>query len=371
MTKTKLYTPSAPRFSRSWWLDVARNGFFVALITLLIWMYADFEVGDDKSFHTTVLLTTGRSAKIELLSPRETLLKFTLRGTRRGLRTFENFLDQKGGRIEYDISLDYQPGEHTVSPEKLINQNDLLNRMGLSVVSTVPSEIRFRLDERVEQTALVELDYTGAQLVGEPVIDPLEVLITLTRTDLENIKERLGQGRPITLKTEQIDLAAVAAGKPFVREASVLPPAGRFPITLGTKRVTVSLQVSQRTDQKTINVTVQTIAPSAWAEPDGVWQQYELVKKTPLAWRRQITVSGARKDVERLRAEDVEAYITLTEEDTKPVASWLSRTPVLRMPAGMDLQLIGDPFTVDFKLQKRLSPPAQLPPPAGPTEPLQ
>ena len=77
MTKIKLYTPSAPRFSLAWWAEGGRNFFFVALVTLLIWVYADMDVADKGNFQATVVLTTGDSADVELLPPREVEINFT------------------------------------------------------------------------------------------------------------------------------------------------------------------------------------------------------------------------------------------------------------------------------------------------------
>ena len=365
MTKIKLYTPSAPRFSLAWWAEGGRNFFFVALVTLLIWVYADMDVADKGNFQATVVLTTGDSADVELLPPREVEINFTLRGTRRALRSFQDYLDQKRSRIEYDVSVDFPSGPNTVGAEKVLGQGDVLNRLKLSLVTAAPDSIAFTLDERVSQIAQVELDYTGATLTAEPVIDPPQVTLNIARIDLASIRSRLAEGEPIILKTKQLDLAGRPTGDPLTENVSVIKPRTTFGVTIGPNQVKATFQIDQRPGSKAVTVNINAVAPSAWAEPGGVWSQYELVKKVPLEWRSEITVTGARKDVERLRPEDIEAYITLTEQDKAPV-SWLTRTAKLRFAENMELEVVGELPAVNFKLQKR---PLPAPPPATPAAP--
>jgi len=368
MTKTRQYTPSAARFSLRWWLVGARNLFFVALVTLLIWVYADMDVAEDRSFHATVVLTTGRSQDVELLTPGEINVKFSLRGTRRGLRSFQEQLDQARGKVEYNVAMDYPPGSNSVSLENLLNQSGLLNRLSLSLISAAPSNISFTLDKRVTEKAVVKLDYTGAKLSAKPIIEPSQVTVHIARIDLDNLRKLFPQdfpdGKTITLKTRQLDLAGVATGQSITQQVEVIPPATNFPVKLKPNKVSVTFQIYHRTDTKTLTVNVQTVTPSSWPETDGTWRDYCLTKKDPGQWRRQITVSGARKDIEKLKQEDVVAYVVLTERDKAPVASWLMRTVQVRFPDGMDIELLGEPLTVSFRLTKRQPAGAASPTPA-------
>ena len=367
MTKTRQYTSSPARFSMEWWLESVRNSVFVVLVTLLVWVYADMDVAEDRSFRATAVLTTGGSQDVELLTAGEVEVKFSLRGTRRSLRSFQEQLDQHHGRIEYDVSVNYLPGSNSISFEDLVNQGEVLNRLNLSLITAAPSNINFILNQRVTERALVDLDYTGAKLTSDPIIEPSQVLLHLTQVDLDNIRRTLGEGQPIRLKTKQLNLAAAPAGQPHTEQVEVLPPPASFPVRLDPSRISVTFQIDQRTATQTLTVNVQAAAPSSWPEADGAWKDYVLVKKDPSEWRRQITVSGARKDVEKLKQEDPEAYVALTDHDKAPVAGWLTRTIEFRFPSGMDLQVLGEPAVVNFKLEKRLQ---ALQPPPAPAPPL-
>jgi hypothetical protein len=319
MTKTRRYIPSPLRFTRAWWLDGVRNAVFIVLITLLVWIYADMDVMDVHDYRATLLMTAGDSQEVAMLPPHQVALRFTLRGTRGALRAYQDFLEQKRSIIEYDVSR-FEPGDNTVPIADVLNQGEILGQRGLLLISGAPSQIAFILDRQVRQTARIELDYTGAKLLGPPKIDPSEIFIRLTESDLSNIERAAGENGPITLKTKQLDLSNIPTGQEVTRQVDILPPPKRtrFPIVLETKTVSVTVKVEQRTDQKDITVSIQKVEPSGWSEPGGTWEQYSLVKKDPLEWRQQITVTGAKKDIERLRSEDVEAYVTLSEQDKAP-----------------------------------------------------
>jgi len=356
MIKTGLYTPQPPRYSRQWWLDGARNMVFVGLITLLIWVYADMDVADDREFRAVVVLTTGQSSDFVLTSPPQREVRFTLRGTRRSLRAFQDYLDENRSEIHCDVSRKYKPGKTEMAVEELLEQGEWLSQLSLSLVTAAPSKIDFVLSRRITRTARVELDQTGAKLVGQPKISPSEVTMHLVTSDLAAIRQSLPPDGQITLKTRQLDLRNAPTDKPYVAEVAVLPPPSRFGVTIEPRTVTVTVRIDQRTDTKQIAINVQTIAPSAWSEENGTWQEYRLVKKDPLEWRKEIAVSGAKKDIERLRPEDVDAHIVLTEDDKAPIGSWQSRTVIVRFPPGMDLQLVGEAPVVHFKLEKRPAP---------------
>jgi len=345
------------RFSRQWWLGGLRNFLFVAIVSLLIWVYADMDVTEDKDFRATILLTLNDARDLVLLTENRTEAVFELRGTRSVLGLFQRELDEAGSQIPYDVSVGYGPGVKTVRTEDILNRALGLSRRGLSLLSASPTQISFTLDQRVRRAAKVELDATGAKLVGEPKIEPDTISVRLAKSDLDAMN--LPEGEPIRLKTRRLDLRTVPAGRPYTTELDVLPPPNtRHPVILDVKTVKATLQIDQRTDQKTLRVAVQVLFPYTWTE-DDTWQEYLLVKKDPLEWQPQITVQGAKTDVESLKPEDVDAHVTLSEADKTPVGSWLPGHVTVNFPPGKDLQLLGPPPTVNFKLEKRpASPPA-------------
>ena len=108
------------------------------------------------------------------------------------------------------------------------------------------------------------------------------------------------------------------------------------------------MYADQPTDRKTLTVSVLALIPPAWTS-DGTWEKYRLVGKTPMEWRKEITVSGSKKDLGKLKAADIDAYIVLREEDKKG-SSWWTGDVTVRLPAGQ-LKLVGEAPKVQYRLE--------------------
>jgi hypothetical protein len=287
---------------------------------------------------------------------------FKLAGTRRGLVDYRRRLEERRSEIVGDVARGYVPGQYNLAAEDLLRGANGPSMEGLTVLSASPGKIPVQLDRLVRQRAKVQLDSVGATFSEPPKIQPAEVLVILAQQDQQAIPEDPNSAGTLTLKTRPLDLSNAPTGEPVSRQVEVLPPATTHStVRLEPKTVLVTVKIDQRTDSQPVTINVQAMGPSAWAEPDGTWSDYRLVKKDPLEWRRQITVKGARKDLEKLRPEDVQAYAMLGEDDKNPVESWLSRPVTVRFPIGMDLQIVGEPPTVHFRLEKRTAPAAPTP----------
>ncbi len=363
MTKTRLYTPEASRFSRTWWTDGLKNFMFVASITLLIWIYADMDVTEEKEFNATIVFTTGHSTDVVLVSQQRIKVDFTLRGTRSGLREFQRFLAEADFIIHYDVAPDSPPGANDVRVGEILRKSANLSQMELVVRSAAPSSVTLVIDKRVSRTAIIELDYTGAKIVGQPVIKPAETTVRLAAID-----DTAMPPGPLRLKTRQLDLSATPVGQAYTTQLELVPPATQLPVQLQDTSVEVTVTVGPRTDHETFTVAVQILNPRTFLD-DGTWKQYEPVYKDLLELQPQVTVTGARQQLDKLRAEDIQAYITFVEDDKTPVESWLQRKVTIHFPPGIDLQIVGDAPVVNFKLKKinstngAAAPPATIPTP--------
>ena len=122
-----------------------------------------------------------------------------------------------------------------------------------------------------------------------------------------------------------------------------------------TSSVRITLEVSQRTDTKNLPVSVHVLSPLSWST-DGTWNEYILVPKDPLEWTPNIQITGAREDLDRLNVQDVQAYIVLTDEDKKPIDSYLESKIIVHLPEGLKLNLTGEMPSVQFRLEKRSKP---------------
>ena len=92
------------RFSRRWWIAGLHTLFWVVLVTVLIWIYADMEFTDTAKIIATIKLDTGESGQLELLSRTELPVEFEISGSRSSLEDFQRELDEAGALLSYDVS---------------------------------------------------------------------------------------------------------------------------------------------------------------------------------------------------------------------------------------------------------------------------
>lgn len=348
MTKIKLQSPDTPRFSHRWWFNAGRSLFWVTIVTILIWVYADMEFTDEKKLDATIRLTAD-NPNLMLLSRSDVEITFKVRGNRSRLDGFRSELSARmndpDSMIVCDVS-DSGVGKRAIPSKELLNNAAGINMDGLTIVSAEPSAVTVWVDRRIQKELPVELVYSNAELAEQPKVT---MLVSVAETRWRDILKK--QPNP-TLKTVNKDLKNEQLGKPLAVEFEIIPSIAGISVEPAEKSRKLTIEISQRTDSRRIPVTVHVLEPASWAE-NGTWQEYILLRKDPLEWRKQITISGAKKDLDRLRAEAVQAYIVLTDDDKKPVASWLNRQVQIRFPADLKVELLGERPTVQFKLEKR------------------
>ena len=348
MARRLKYKPDVARLSPAWWLARLWNVFWVTVVTLMIWVYADLEVSELRQFTATLRLRAPKAGQVVLLTPSEMTVTFWAKGSRHSLEEFQRWLTDQDEVIEYDLSA-YKPGEYKERTDGLLNGIDDLIRQGVSVQQAEPSPVVIHLDELVSRLLPIRLVHVGGVLVGEPSLNPPAVSVTAAKSVWEQID---GQADAPVIRTTRQDLSQQRTGEPVTFTAALVASAGGQTVQIDPQSVEVTLTVSQQTDQRTITVNVRVISPPEWPT-DGTWEQYELQRKDPLAWRTEITVVGAKTDLDQLRPEDVQAFVELTEDDKQPVESWLDRQVQVRFPPDAQLRLAGQAPALQFKMVRR------------------
>jgi len=184
--------------------------------------------------------------------------------------------------------------------------------------------------------------------------DPPAVLMGVTAAQSRWAQILARQPSPV-LKTVNRSLKNFETGKPVTVEFQIVQEIAGIPVSPDQRTLSLPVTIRQRTDKKVLTVTVTAQVPPDWLNASQV---FDLVRKDPLEWRPQITVTGAVADLDRLDAKNVDAYIILVEDDKKPVESWLSRQVQIRFPPELDVRVEGDRPAVQFRLEQR----SELPP---------
>ena len=353
---TTLHT-QAPRFSREWWLDSAKIAFWVMIVTILIWIYADMEFTQSADVAMTIRLNTAGSAETVVTSKSTAEVTFQLRGSRGDLDRFTKKF--RGQVVNFDLSTlpDFHAGPRQAIPSVLALESiPEVRKWGLWVVSGSPVTIGGINIEKLEFRELpIEFIFKGVELAELPKA-AVKVGAPASRWPLRQPNPRI--------RTVEKDLTDLPVGEDQKVKFQLISAVGAESVKLKADTVTVSLQVVRRTAAatETIPITVRIITPAEWTDETGVWVQYKLVRRDRIEWLTEITVTGPRKDIDILKTDKtktVDAYIVLTESDTEPIDSWSSRKVTLRFPPGLQIQLASGQVepTVQFRLEKRVTTP--------------
>ena len=358
MAVSRYYAEEIPRFSRRWWLQVGRNLFWVSVVTLLIWVFADLEFTDEEQLRATIRLTIGSSKDLVLLDmndaqKRDVQVTFKVQGSRGSLNNYGRELREagkEGAVIEYDLTKAYGKGPHTISVVDLLGTTEAITKGGLTVLSARPVLVALELDEALYVPDVeVNFNYTGATVVKADVT-PLKIGLRVSK----KLWQAVDPGSK--LQTAVVDLTNL---RDDTIRVAIQPVIAGVPVIPDHKEVTVAVKVGQLTGTKSMKVTVRLLAPSIWSE-DGTWRRFELKRKEP-TWRIEIKVRGSKTAVEGLKPEHVDAYIRLTDEHKKTPESWDTLPVQVHFdPQFKSIKLAGEPPSVSFRLIRK---------PAGPTTP--
>jgi len=343
---------SAPRrFSRPWCLSALWTFGWVAVITVLIWVYADLDRTETKQISARLAIhaDSTRDAMV-VLGPTTLNVTFQVKGSSYAISQL-----QRRGELRYDAAKDLGEGAHpNVSMKELLGRLDELRTAPIEIVG-VPKPRSITV--HVERTkpffdVPVEPSYPAGEPEAKPVIDPAKVDLYVP---VSQVTPELRDPGPLRVP---VDITDVPPGEPVTRLYAVAPPPRVIGAIIRPPKVSVTLEVAQRPAKREISVPVRVQSPKEWLV-DDTWTRYQLDVKNPLEWHKIITVTGNRIDLEKLRPEDIRAYIVLTDDSKQPVQSWLPGEVRIEFPEGLNVQAEAV-APVSYRLRKRSATP---PPP--------
>ncbi|MHC4982012.1 MAG: YbbR-like domain-containing protein [Planctomycetota bacterium] len=314
------------RFSRRWWFLAGRSLFWAAIVTLLIWVYADMEFIDTETVTATVRLTAGDGRdevllayrqgeqRYEEIPYRDVKLTFRARGSRSSLNKFKSRFSGSGPHFIHDVSKMLAPGKHNIPAADVLQYAPDRERLNIGVGSPSPREIRdVHLDEVIEREVFVELDWEDSQL--KPKIDKREVKIRISNLRWQQIEE----SQPV-LKTEKQNLHGRMPGEEFIIEnVAIIPEIAGETVRLTEPTIDIKVKLEPQAMKKaTINIPVVWIlTPRTWPS-DGTWEKFTLILSDRTPWKNvPIEVAGPPDEVNELIRDPskAQAYIVLTKVD--------------------------------------------------------
>jgi len=212
MTKKPSNRSDARPLSRQWWLGAGATFFWVAIVTILVWTYADMEFTKTAKVSVTLVLNVGRSENLVLLSKPQTKVVFEVRGNRRELDVFLG--KHNNTVVSYDVS-EIGPGRNQrLRVNEILNSKLNLEKLGLQIRSANPTDISgIHIDQRKSHKVPVEFDFTGAELTKVPQQD---INVWATDSQWEKIEAELARKQTrAVLRTVKTDLKNKDKGKPI------------------------------------------------------------------------------------------------------------------------------------------------------------
>lgn len=344
------YSSDVERFSRPWWFAHLRGAVVISIITVVVWIYADARLTEQKTFSATVELTPAAGYVVE--PPLRRTVSFTLSGSRSGLEAFHDKLTQGLVRLQVEV------GARSRLPLKdLLADNAAIAKAGLTAVSAVPEVLDIQVDKVISVAAVpIELDSKGATL-GDVTIVPATTAIQVPQKAWKDIQDRLAtQGKKPSLKTALQDLTKETPGTKARRaDLAIVPAIEGVPVAPEAKSVTATIAIRQRAAVKSFTVTVRALMPPVWAAADNTaWQDLVLEGKNGSSeWLKTINVSGSTTDLEKLKPEDIVAFFVLREQHKNRSETFDQEKVLFTFPEGLALQVENPVPTVEFRLRKR------------------
>ena len=352
--------PKHPAFSKNWFWDHFQNLFWVTLVTVMIWIYADMEFTDTAKVNLKLKFTVGAQTEYRLLSSDAASVEVELTGAKSALDDFRKKLAAKGGTLEIDVT-SFGAIKDSIPTRELVEQAGKLHDFGISVKTASPQSLPVDLEalEKIDHI-LVSLAVRGGTLDTLP--KPVDISILVPASMKEKII-KLRDNNELKLETAPVDISKFSNDQIAKVSAEVtrniLVEGEYVQIVPMPAVVDFEIDVKWKFATKEIKVPIEILTPASWAsaEPASTWQKYKLVRPSgDLGWNRTIKISGPKKAVANKAAlsKKVRAFVILTDDDKKKLSSW-SEHQVIIMFTDKDsgLKLVGVAPKVKLRLEER------------------
>jgi len=301
----------------------------VALLTCLIWIYADHIT--TTSVTRTVRLRVDRPRGSPLIPKLVTAnaegtglltLQVTFSGPKVQLEQLGRELDNRDNELVYYVRMD-DPNAETLIKDTRSTIEELLGRQfaAVSVIQADPQQMEIAIDRLITVPLPIRVD-TGTIETTEPVYTPREAKVTIARSVFKNLPE---DKKAVVVNIE--DKLQNWRGERVIEEKFVLDQelAGN-PITTDPTYVAVSLQIKRRYQPKELELPVHILAA-----PDLLAKYIVRIKEEKI----KVTLMGpadVMEDEEKLK-KDVRAFIYVNYDDKD--RKWFPRDVQFDLPEGI------------------------------------
>lgn len=325
----------------------ARRMAVVIPLTLVIWFMADqASLSRVDGLRFELRITHEPNLAVDVLEPRPAIFRLDLRGSTRDIATLRGMAGERPIQVEWRLPADYKRGADEIVDGRLVSlfsSVEALRSRGVLVDKVDPRKLTVAVDEVEAVTMPVQVS-TGAVQATQVRVTPPEVLVSLRRSELEqvpaesrvvwvNLEERLAG--ITTQETRTFDGVLVSSRVNGFTAGRIEPEA-----------VSVTLRIEGR--QVTRRIEPVTVVLEASPQ---VWERFTPDIHDQNEWLLQLEVIGEPLAIERLRPQDVRAFVRVTPEEAAAAAEFRTAEVTVSLPPGVSLS--GPPPIVQFRMIPR------------------
>ena len=332
-------------FSKESLLSSLKSFFWVAPLTVLIWIYAEREqLITVKAFAIPVEVKSSDPRQtVTILSPASRMIEADLRGPRARLDRVRDEFAARGeepARIEIDRNIGL--GRQLISAER-VETDPAFVENGVSLSNMQPRLIEIFVDQLEDVQAEVRLPEEVTN-VSRATFEPAQVGVTAPRSVLEELP------RPLVVYADPTSIAQLnTPGAHKAVNVRLTTPARDRGVRLTTASVKADIEVRPADVEYKIDAM-----PIDIAYPQDMEDAYRAELSEPSI--ANVTVVGRPEAIRRLRDPEFTpkpyALLRVTGDDL-PVGTTRSRTPIFMLPDGVKVKPGDAKRTVEFRLVER------------------
>ena len=344
--------PPPKRFTRRWYIDQAGTVAWTIVITMLVWVYADIHFTQNRAVPITLRVRNGSPDELVILKPRSDTIpvRVEIQGGRFALDRLE-----RASKLSFDAAKRFRTaGEHTVPAADLLGELSAIARAG-KILSCKPDTLLFQIDtlKKVPDVE-VRLDLPGVDREKVQLQPDRVTLYVPTSQVSEVVSESL------VILARLSNPGSLPEGQPVTRQVPLLKPTPDCRLVPKSVLATFTIALGQQIREREFTVPIRVQSPKQWLL-DGTWGQYQFEEQPPRRSIAKVVISGPQIELDRLRPEDIDVFLTLTDAHKKPLDSWLPgklrvefrKDPDINVSA---LTVVGPLPEIQFKLVKRTKP---------------
>ncbi len=320
----------------------------VAVITLLIWFYADQASSQSDTLIVPLAIRAPARGDWTIADPNSVHIrvKATFSGPAQSIRQLQDDVRDDRFSLTSVVETDPPSGPYRIELLNRLNALEEVRRMGLTLTDIDPPDLTIQVDrlQTVEMPVVVQADTFK---IIQTTVTPATVKVRLPESQLQKLKKQEVIAPIEALIRDQVRSGEFKPGQPIeLNDVLLTPLAGADQARFFTDRVSVTAVIEHR-DQGKLLRGVYVRFELSYEQ----WRKYDLEVKNNADLALEINVRGPSDVIASLTPQDVRAYVEISTSDIIKTEGWLTRPVSFVLPPGVVLDQAAP--QVQFRLVER------------------